>query len=243
VIGVVIPAHNEAQYLAPCLVAAATAARHVALKGETVHIVVVLDNCTDESAQTVRNLGIASLCVRACNVGVARAAGATHLLDLGARWLSFTDADSRVAPDWLVAQLVLGAEVVCGSVEVMDWDVHCPHVRDAWRTRYCDADGHRHVHGANLGVCAQAYRRVGGFAPLACGEDVALVESLVAIGASIAWSAAPRVMTSARTKARVLGGFGETLASWARELELADLRAAGGQEARESQETHQAESR
>ncbi|HUD32119.1 MAG TPA: glycosyltransferase family 2 protein, partial [Variovorax sp.] len=67
------------------------------------------------------------------------------------------------------------------------------------------------IHGANLGVSAEAYERVGGFRPLACSEDVALVEALQASGARIAWSAAPRVTTSARADARARGGFGDTL--------------------------------
>lgn len=70
-----------------------------------------------------------------------------------------------------------------------------------------------HVHGANLGVSADAYRRAGGFPPLKCSEDAALVDRLIATGARIAWSAAPRVTTSARTVARVRGGFGDTLIS------------------------------
>ena len=64
-------------------------------------------------------------------------------------------------------------------------------------------------------MCAQAYQRAGGFEPLACSEDVALVEALQRSGATIAWSAAPRVMTSARTDARARGGFGDTLRTWA----------------------------
>jgi hypothetical protein len=74
------------------------------------------------------------------------------------------------------------------------------------------------VHGANLGVSAQAYLRAGGFAPLACSEDVALVEQLQATGARIAWSAAPRVVTSARRASRARGGFGDTLCAWAAAL-------------------------
>jgi glycosyltransferase involved in cell wall biosynthesis len=218
-IGVVIPAHNEEELLAACLVAATAAARHPALGGETVRVLVVLDACTDGSAQIARGLGVEALTIDACNVGAARAAGANRLLAAGARWLAFTDADSRVAPDWLVAQFALNADAVCGSVAVDDWSAHAGHVRAAWQRRYCDADGHRHVHGANLGVSAEAYRRAGGFAPRACGEDVALVEMLNATGATIAWSAASRVVTSARIRARVRGGFGDALAAWARERE------------------------
>lgn len=218
-IGIVIPAHNEAALLASCLVAANAAARHRALGGEAVRVLVVLDACTDASAEIARRSNVETLAIHARNVGAARAAGARHLLEAGARWLAFSDADSRVAPDWLAAQLALGADAVCGPVMVDSWRDHPARTRRTWLERYHDADGHRHVHGANLGVSAQAYRRAGGFAPLACGEDVALVDLLSASGAVIAWSAAPRVVTSARTDARVRGGFGDTLAAWAHEVD------------------------
>lgn len=74
-----------------------------------------------------------------------------------------------------------------------------------------DADGHRHIYGANLGVSADAYQRAGGFKLLASIEDVALVQALQASGASIAWSAAPRVLTSARRSFHAPDGFGATL--------------------------------
>jgi len=67
------------------------------------------------------------------------------------------------------------------------------------------------VHAANLGLSAQAYRKVGGFSPLACSEDQALVDALVAADVSIAWSSLPRVFTSARYDARARGGFGDYL--------------------------------
>jgi hypothetical protein len=66
--------------------------------------------------------------------------------------------------------------------------------------------------GANLGMSAAAYRRAGGFSPLACHEDVALVEALIASGADVAWSSRPRVVTSARLDSRADGGFGTLLA-------------------------------
>jgi hypothetical protein len=73
-----------------------------------VHIVVVLDDCKDFS-------------------------GADLLLAAGARWLAFTDADSRVSPGWLAAQLVLDADAVCGSIAVDDWSDHPRSVRDYFR--------------------------------------------------------------------------------------------------------------
>jgi len=205
-IGVIVPAHNEEALLAPCLAALLEASRHEDLDGETVRIVVVLDACNDFSGAIARAYGVETLTLKARNVGIARAT---------ARWLAFTDADSRVSATWLVAQLSLDADAVCGSIAVDDWSAHPHSVREYFRKTYVDADGHRHIHGANLGVSAQAYRQAGGFPPLTCSEDVALVDRLIAINARIAWSAAPRVITSARAAARASGGFGDTLAAWA----------------------------
>ncbi|KQQ45124.1 glycosyl transferase [Duganella sp. Leaf126] len=232
-IGIVIPAHDEERYLAACLAAVSQAACHAGLRGESVCVAVVLDHCRDNSrAIAMAHAGglhgaayrVDVLEVDVRNVGAARAAGAECLLAYGARWLAFTDADTVVAPDWLVAQLRLGVEVVCGTVAVDDWSAH--HEQPLLLSRhfdaaYTDCDGHRHIHGANLGVCALAYRTAGGFAPLACSEDVALVRALERCGASFAWSAAPRVKTSARSDARARGGFGDTLLQYAAAAMLA----------------------
>lgn len=42
-------------------------------------------------------------------------------------------------------------------------------------------------------------------------EDVLLVRALEQLGARFAWSALPRMFTSARIDARARGGFGDTL--------------------------------
>ncbi|RZL63739.1 MAG: glycosyltransferase [Variovorax sp.] len=213
-IGVVIPAHNEAEHIGDTLTAVLQAAAHPALGGEVVRILVVLDSCNDGTGAIATALGVPTLALAARNVGIARAAGAEVLLEAGARWLAFTDADTRVSPEWLASQLALDADVVCGAISVDNWAVHgeqSQFIREHFARTYTNADGHRHIHGANLGVSAAAYRRVGGFQPLACSEDVALVRALEAAGARIAWSAAPQVSTSARRDARARGGFGDTL--------------------------------
>ena len=210
-LGIVIPVHNEEAWLGDCLQAVLEAAASPKLNGEPVHPLVVLDSCTDGSERIAANLGIQTVKVQARNVGIARAAGSQHCLDLGARWLAFTDADTLVSPDWLADQLDQRSDAVCGTVAVTDWSGHAPQLALHFKTTYTDAHGHRHIHGANLGVSAQAYRDAGGFPPLACSEDVALVHALQACGASIAWSAAPRVVTSARKDFRAAGGFGATL--------------------------------
>ena len=222
-IGVTIPAHDEEACLGACLDSLLRAACNPALDGEAVLVHVVLDACSDGSLGVVRafqpqfedaGLQLEYAVIAAHRVGAARAAGAHHLLASGARWLAFTDADTRVDRHWLAAQLALDADVVCGSVAVDDWS---PHGGDAAALRthfdsvYQDRDGHRHIHGANLGVSARAYAAAGGFQPVACHEDVLLVQALERLGARFAWTARPRVFTSARTDARARGGFGDTL--------------------------------
>lgn len=210
-IGVAVPAHNEEAVLGACLAALRRAAAHPALRGEAVMPLVVLDACTDGGARVVQAAGVDALVVEARNVGAARRAGAAALLSRGARWLAFTDADSRVADDWLAAQLALRADAVCGCVTVDDWTPYHPEVRRRYDAHYRHADGHRHVHGANLGVSAAAYRRAGGFRPLRSSEDVRLVRDLERTGARIAWSAKPRVVTSSRREGRAKGGFADFL--------------------------------
>lgn len=213
-------AHNEARHIGRCLASLHLAAQCPALDGEAVTLYVVADDCSDATPQLAAKAGAAVVTCTARNVGVARALGAQEALRDGARWLAFTDADSRVSPDWLAQQHAQASDAVCGTVEVRDWRSWgaLQHgMRTHFAHSYCDADGHRHIHGANLGVSAEAYRKAGGFAALASSEDVALVQALQHCGARIAWSAAPRVTTSARRRYRAPGGFGATLAQVAQQ--------------------------
>ncbi|MDM0009473.1 glycosyltransferase family 2 protein [Variovorax sp. J22G73] len=213
-IGIVIPAHNEEQVIRICLAAVSRAAQHPSLTGEPVETVVVLDDCTDATCVEAGAAGAMTLSIRARNVGMARAAGAQAMLARGARWLAFTDADTVVSEAWLANQLELQADVVCGTVCIQDWSPHGANaelLESHFKETYFDRDDHRHVHGANLGVSAEAYRAVGGFRHLACGEDEALVAALVAAGRHVAWSSLPRVVTSARVHARAPGGFAGAL--------------------------------
>lgn len=192
-IAVIIPAHNEAELLGACLDAVAVAAAHPGVT-EDVHAYVVLDACTDgtrlvaKAHRTCRWV----MTVFERNVGTARAAAGASALSAGAAWLAFTDADSRVPPDWLAAQMAeraAGADVVLGGCDVEGR----PGLLDG---KMC---------GANLGVSAEAYRRVGGFLPLETGEAPALVSALQASGARIVWMG-PRVVTSGRLFGRAPGG-------------------------------------
>jgi len=207
VIGVVVPAHSEEALIERALLALRSAACHEELQGEQVSILVVLDACSDRTGQIARSLGVECLAVGARNVGLARACGAQAMIDRGARWLAFTDADSVVAPCWIVRQLALQSEAVCGVVDVDDWTEFSVSERLSYETNYVDAIDHRHVHGANLGISASAYQRAGGFSALRTREDVDLVERLNALGARIAWTNTVRVVTSSRRLGRAPEGF------------------------------------
>ncbi len=215
-IAVIVPVHNEEQTLARCLEALRIAAEYPLLKGVEVKIIIILDNCTDASAEIASKSGVSVIHAGFSNVGAARAVGAVYAISCGAEWLACTDADTVVAPDWLWQQTRLKADVVCGTVGVDDWSDHegaAIEISQHFRDTYTDADGHAHIHGANFGVSAHAYQKAGGFKSLACSEDVALVEALISAGAVVNWTAAPRVVTSARTRSRAPGGFGDTLRS------------------------------
>ncbi|WP_183000388.1 MULTISPECIES: glycosyltransferase family A protein [unclassified Pseudomonas] len=211
-IGVVIPAHNEERFIEKCLQSVIEAGRHPSLQ-EEVRILVVLDSCTDLTSEIVASCGVMSLVSEGRNVGRARCAGARYLIDAGARWLAFTDADTIVAPEWIVRQVQFGADAVCGTVTIDTWEAHPARARARYESLYQHVEGHRHIHGANLGVCANAYTEAGGFKHLEAHEDVNLIQDLERSGARIVWTASNSVITSARNESRCRDGFGDYLLS------------------------------
>lgn len=223
-VAVVVPAHDEQELLGACLDALALAATHVAVP---VHVLVVLDRCRDASADVCAVRGVPVLAVDARSAGRARALGMAALVDqLGAEalWLATTDADSRVAPEWIAEQLLCaaaGADAVFGVVDVDDWSGHGIRVPHRFRALYTgtgpDGTGpHSHRHGANLGLRADRYLEVGGMPELAVGEDQALASLLEQVaGVRLVATTAVRVTTSARRRSRVVGGFASFLTSLA----------------------------
>lgn len=216
---VVVPAHDEETLIGACLSALGTAAARVPVP-VTVHV--VLDACTDRTAEVCASYRVEATALDARNVGAARAAGFAAVPAAPGLWLATTDADTRVPPDWLSVQLALadaGADAVLGVVDVDDWSDHPVATRQAFLGLYADAAPgtsrpHPHVHGANLGVRATAYRRAGGFRPVPVGEDRDLAARLDADpGCRVVRSVAVRAVTSARRDARAQGGFGDLLAT------------------------------
>jgi glycosyltransferase involved in cell wall biosynthesis len=219
-IGVVVPARNEAKRLPACLSAIRTSACRPGMP--PVRTIVVVDDSTDDTELVAAAAGAEILALRVRNAGAARAAGfdrltRTSTVPMHELWLATTDADSRVPPHWLDRHLQWqsdGWDAVVGTVVVEDWSEHPQETRRRFAQHYGSArDGHSHVHGANLGLSATAYCRVGGFPPLAVAEDHALVMALSRSGSRIARPGGLPVVTSARRDPRVDHGFGTLLCS------------------------------
>ena len=138
-------------------------------------------------------------------------------------WLLHTDADTLVPPGWVLDHLRhadAGADAVAGAVDLDDpqslpADALC---------RYAElvAAGtgrhrHRHAYAANLGVRAAAYVRVGGFPPVAAGEEHALLARLRRGGHPVVAPTDVRARTSARLHGRARDGLADLLPGLAAE--------------------------
>lgn len=228
--GVVLPVHNEERLLPAALSALDEAIRHtVVVAGVPIRVAVVLDTCTDGSAQIAEQwrdraaksgVGVEIVESSFRNVGQSRRAGCQMLLDgwsdvgPGAVWLATTDADSEVPPGWIVAQLRArheGGQVWVGAVQVRDWSDRAPGTAEAWHRRY-EAERNP-VHGANFGIDGETYVAVGGFPKLCSSEDRALFERAVSFGAVVTGDPNVLVITSGRRDARAPLGFAHALTS------------------------------
>lgn len=224
---VVVPARNEEHLLPAALRRVQVAMDHFAAGGgRQATVMVVLDSCTDGSAAAVTEVAASDPRIRFVtsnvgSVGAARAAGVHAALvalpasSLERVWIANTDADTLVPEDWLTGFALAaddGADAVAGTVEPDAADLEAWR-HAAWQARHVKADGHDHIHGANLGVRASAYLSVGGFSAMPCGEDVRLVTELRAAGYAIRSSGGLRVITSGRLKGRAPHGFAEYLAA------------------------------
>jgi len=226
-VGVVIPARDEELNITECLEAvmdslcACPEVRHF-------WITLVADSCTDRTADIARTILQRQGEVIECSVasaGAARRLGAQSTLNrlLGARgaaahstWLANTDADSVPTRDWLRQQLDLanrGYSAVAGIVRLNDSE-HPEVIRSHLDNYVLHSDGtHPHVHGANLGLRADAYLDVGGWSDLALAEDHCLWNRLSAREWKTVASIASTVTTSARLRGRAPGGFADRLRS------------------------------
>jgi glycosyltransferase involved in cell wall biosynthesis len=222
---VLIPARNEEELLPRCLHSVLDACSKLPPQ-ITWDIVVAVDASTDGTLEIAEEILSGNGEVVATEVGIvgcARAAAAERALSrhagmLSQFWLAHTDADCIVPEDWLVKQLLLaedGMEAVAGIISVDTFCEHESEVEERFHISYLIApDGrHSHVHGANLGIRADVYRRSGGWANLATAEDHDLWNRIGIAGCVRASTAALRVTTSGRRIGRAPHGFAEALAA------------------------------
>ena len=218
---VAIPARDEEGSIRDCIRSVDQAAAEVPVP---VLVVVAVDSCGDDTYAVARNTAIEFCEVHVIEgswgrAGAARAAavrhGLSHLLDEpGLAWIANTDADCVVSTLWLRTQLELARDLdaVAGIVE-LDPDSTAPAMFEAFTASYLlHGDEHTHVHGANIGMCSDAYRAVGGWClNTVVGEDHVIWNALRDLGHRVRQTTALRVLTSARTRGRVVGGFATNL--------------------------------
>ena len=255
IISVIIPAKDEAANL-PATLAALAAQTDLAgrpLPPRSYEVIVLANNCRDATARVARQLALAyprlvlhvaerTLPPAAAHVGQAR----RLLMDEAARRLravgqshgiiASTDADTRVAPDWLAAtaaEIAAGADAVGGRI-LTDAPAArgCPtrrcQLRDAAYNLLAarlehqldpiPADPwprHHQYFGASLALTAAAYAQVGGLPVVPYLEDEALYQALYRHDLRVRHSPAVRVLTSGRHEGRVAVGLSAQLREWA----------------------------
>jgi glycosyltransferase involved in cell wall biosynthesis len=220
-VAVIVPAADEEQRIARCLASIHSAQHHLSRRAAhvQVQVIVALDSCRDGTAAVCASFPrVTTVTTTSRSAGAARRAGSTAALrrlagPVSELWLASTDADSEVPADWLTVMVTAaghGADLVLGTV--LPGPGLTAAARARWLARHHLRDGHPHVHGANLGIRAGAYLALGGWPPLAVGEDAELARRAVAAGhVRITRTATIPVVTSPRTAARAPLGFSSYL--------------------------------
>jgi hypothetical protein len=239
---VAIPARDEAEEIGPCLLA--LAAQQVTAIDAAV---LCLNNCSDASEDVVRAmercmpfalhtiivqlpeaLSCAGLARRIAMERAATLAGANGVL-------LTTDADARVNPDWIAANLdaiAAGADAVAGRAEIepegaklIPAHLHAIDARECAFAALLDEIGgalvdpdpsdpwprHDEHTGASIAVTVAAVRRAGGMPATPLGEDRAFFDALRRIDARIRHAPGARVVVSARIVGRAPGGMADTM--------------------------------
>lgn len=217
---VAVPARDEAATVSDCLASIDQAAAHI---DAPVTISLAADSCADDTVAraTAHPLRTATLAVVEGawgRAGGARAAAVTDaLVRIGGPdgvWIANTDADCRVPANWLSVQLRHGRAVaaVAGIVTLDPVTTPTQLLHAFGRTYHLDGDRHEHVHGANLGMWADEYLTAGGWSSRTpVGEDHDLWNAVRRGGRPMAQIVASVVVTSARIRSRVHGGFATDL--------------------------------
>jgi hypothetical protein len=236
---VAIPVKDEAERIRACL-------RALACQTGDLQVVLLVNNTSDDTVAiagaTARDLGLRIRIEERWLPATQASAGRARSLALdvaaamlpGAGVLLTTDADGRVAPDWLAANLrafAAGAEAVAGRAEIDPEEARAIpdhlHADDARECAYAamldqiaavlDPLSHdpwpRHSEhsGASIAVTSAVWQRVGGMAPVPIGEDRAFLQRLERLDVRVRHEPAVRVVVSGRIWGRAKGGMADTM--------------------------------
>jgi len=238
---VAVPVKNEAECIGECL-------RALALQNDTQkhHILLFLNNCTDPTARVVRavmpslpvqvHLVDVTLPHHQAHAGFARSAALARAAELVRPdgYLMTTDADGRVAPDWIssnLAHLRSGSDAVAGKADIdpLDATLIPQHLHDADHAERAyaaaldeasaliDPDAadpwprHQEDSGASIAVTCRAFHRAGGMPATPVGEDRAFIDALRRVDARIRHAPEIRVVVSGRIIGRAKGGMADTI--------------------------------
>lgn len=237
---VAIPAKNEADRIAACLLAFT----QQTIKPDAVLLLV--NNSTDGTEISARSLAksLPYELFPVCHHFPAQIADAGHARGLAMHYaaglaggdgvLLTTDADAIVAPDWVERSLLAvqsGADVACGRVELdaveaalipahlhADDALECELIQLLDRIAFMldpePADPwprHTEAAGASLAVTVAAFTLAGGIPPVSAGEDRAFVAMLARMDARIRHDPTIKVTVSGRTIGRAPGGMADTI--------------------------------
>lgn len=231
---VCVPARNEEKALPSLLQALAG----LATAGQATTVCIYLDGCHDGSAALLRQAAAqapfrlvtaAGAAGGEANAGIARhAAVQLGLETLGDRdgCLFITDADSAPRADWIAAgRAALDlADVAAGRIVRRNAGADAGQSRiEAYYDRlhryrrsvdpvpWEARDSHHYASGANIAVRAATYRRIGGFRPLATGEDATFLDDAARAGFRVRRDGAMVVETSSRRHGRAPDGLAGAL--------------------------------
>jgi GT2 family glycosyltransferase len=237
---VAIPGKDEAERIAPCLLA-------LARQTFRPHDVLLLaNNCSDGTPEIASAMASSlpyrlhvksrDFPIQHANAGHARRLAMTRAERLVRPdgILITTDADAVAAPDWIERNgkaIAGGADLVCGRIALSPSEAalipaHL-HADDALECRLLElldriadrldpdpADPlprHSEAAGASLAVTCAAFRRVGGIPAVPSGEDRAFVGALARLDARIRHDPSVVVSVSGRTVGRAAGGMADTI--------------------------------
>ncbi len=249
---VILPAKNEEELLPSALQALAEQRdlNGSALSSKYYEIILLINNTTDRSSEiaySFRRLYPSlrlHVVERVFDKSHAHAGHVRRLLmdaacqrieSVGGAVILSTDADTRVAPNWIaqnMAAIALGSEAVGGRVvllpseqEVLGAEARKIYRYDhlyrrlvCWVEACCDPVPHdcwprHHQHfGASLAITPRAYRTSGRLPPRRYLEDVAFYDALIRHDIRIRHSNTVRVFTSGRITGRARLGLSRQLA-------------------------------